>query len=40
MIPLVRESFEVTLPTGGKYEVFRQAPATIALDLGFGLRLP
>ena len=40
MIPLVRESFEVTLPTGGKYEVFRQAPASVALDLGFGLRLP
>lgn len=40
MIPLVRESFEVTLPTDGKYEVFRQAPATLAVDLGFGLRLP
>ena len=38
MLPLVRESFEVTLPSGEKSEVFRQLPVTAAGDLGVGVR--
>lgn len=40
LVPLLRDSFRILLPNGDNYEVFRQAPATFAVDLGLGLRFP
>jgi len=40
LVPLLRDSFRISLPSGEDYEVFRQSPVTGALDLGLGLRFP
>lgn len=40
MLPLIRESFTYTLPSGATAEAFRQLPVTFASDLGFGVRFP
>lgn len=40
LVPLLRDSFRISLPSGENYEVFRQSPVTGAVDLGLGLRFP
>jgi hypothetical protein len=40
LVPLLRDSFRIVLPSGDNYEVFRQSPVTGAADLGLGLRFP
>jgi len=40
MVPLLRETFVYTEPSGQTAELFRQLPVTFAGDLGVGVRFP